>query len=72
MEKKGLYYKGELKAEDWNHAVKELYELNAVPSNFIVCEDHEAWGYSVIDAKGVQHIYELSPEKFYRAFMRLE
>ena len=67
----GLYLNGELKADNYRDAVKELFNLNEIPKGFCVNEDHEAVGYSVVDSKGVQHVYELSPSKFYQAFMNL-
>lgn len=67
----GLYFQGELKEENYSDAVKELYQLDKIPSGFCINESHEANGYSVIDANGIQHIYELSPKEFYEAFMKL-
>ena len=71
-DKKGLYFKGEFKAGSYNDAIKELYQLNKISSAFCVNEDYEANFYSVVDDDGIQHIYELSPKEFYRAFMNLE
>ena len=70
-DKQGLYFQGELKADNYRDAVRELYKLTEIPKGFYVDEDHEAEGYSVIDSKGVQHIYELSSTNFYEAFMGL-
>jgi predicted transcriptional regulator len=68
---KGLYFQGNFKANNYNDAVKELYSLDEIRSRFCVDEDYEAKGYSVVDSRGVQHIYELSPAEFYSAFMNL-
>ena len=70
-DKQGLYLNGELKADNYRDAVMELYDMDEIPKGFYVDEDHEAVGYSVVDSKGVQHAYELSPSKFYQAFMNL-
>lgn len=71
-DKQGLYYQGELKASSYSDAIKELYQLKEIPAGFCVNEDYEAEGYSVIDANGVQHIYELSPKDFYDNLMKME
>lgn len=71
-DKQGLYLNGEFKADNYNDAVRELYQLNEIPKGFCVNEDYDATGYSVIDSIGVQHIYEFSPKEFYSAFMRLD
>lgn len=71
-DKQGLYFQGELKAQTWNDAVRELYQLSEIPSGFCVSTDYEAKGYSVVDSRGVQHIYELSSSAFYDALMKLE
>jgi hypothetical protein len=71
-DKQGLYFQGELKANSYVDAVKELFQLKEVPKGFCVNSDHVAEGYSVIDSNGVQHIYELSPSDFYENFMKLE
>lgn len=71
-DRQGLYFQGELKADNYSDAIKELYQLKEIPKGFCVNDTHEANGYSVVDAKGVQHIYELSPEEFYNAFMKLK
>ena len=70
-DKKGLYYQGERVAKTYAEAVKVLYQLNTVPQGFCVSTDYEAKGYSVIDSRGVQHIYELDPAMFYDKFMEL-
>lgn len=70
-DKQGLYFQGELKADNYIDSVKELYQLNEIPSGFCVNTDYEANGYSVVDGNGVQHIYELSPKEFYNALMNL-
>jgi hypothetical protein len=71
-DEQGLYYLGELKADNYSDAIKELYQLSEIPKGFCVCTEYEANGYSIVDAKGVQHIYELSPSEFYNALMKLE
>ena len=71
-DKKGLYFQGEFKAGNYSDAVKELYQLNEIPNGFCVNEDCEANGYSIVDGNGIQHIYELSPKEFYKAFLNLE
>ena len=68
----GLYYNGELKADTYFDAIKELYQLKTIPKGFCINEDHEANGYSIIDKFGVQHIYELYPDEFYDQLMRLK
>ena len=70
-DKQGLYFQGELKAVNYRDAVKELYKLTEIPKGFCVNEDHEANGYSVVNSKGVQHVYELSSSAFYDALMNL-
>lgn len=71
-DKQGLYYQGELKADNHADAIKELFHLDEIPKGFCVNADHEAEGYSVIDVNGVQHIYELSPNEFYDNLMKME
>lgn len=71
-DQQGLYYQGELKATAYSEAVKELFQLKEIPAGFSVNEDYEAEGYSVVDSRGVQHIYELSLKEFYNALMKLE
>lgn len=71
-DKQGLYFQGELKADNYSDAVKELFQLNEIPNGFCVNEDYEANGYSVVDSIGVQHIYELSPKEFYNHLMKME
>lgn len=71
-DKQGLYFQGELKADNYDDAVKELFQLKEIPKGFCVNADHEANGYSVIDKLGVQHIYELSPSEFYDKLMDLD
>ena len=71
-DKQGLYFNGEFKADNYFDAIRELYQLNEIPSGFCVNEDYEANGYSLVDSNGVQHIYELSPKEFYNAFMKLD
>lgn len=71
-DKQGLYFNGEFKADNWTDAVKELYQLNDIPSGFCVSTDYEAEGYSIVDSRGVQHIYELSPSEFYNQLMKLD
>ncbi len=71
-DKQGLYFQGEFKADNWTDAVIELYQLNEIPNGFCVNEDYEANGYSVVDSRGVQHIYELSPKEFYNQLMKLD
>lgn len=71
-DKQGLYFQGELKADNYSDAIKVLFQLSKIPSGFSVNEDHEARGYSVVDSNGIQHIYELSPKNFYNAFMNLD
>lgn len=71
-DQQGLYYQGDLKATSYSEAVKELFQLKEIPAGFCVNEDYEAEGYSVVDSRGVQHIYELSPKEFYNALMKLE
>jgi hypothetical protein len=70
-DQQGLYFQGEFKANTYSNAVKELYGLNEVAKGFCVNEDFKAKNYSVVDANGVQHIYELSPKEFYRQLMKL-
>lgn len=67
----GLYLNGELKADNYADAIKELYGINEIPKGFCVDEDYEAAGYSVVDSNGVQHIYELSSKDFYKNLMKL-
>ena len=67
----GLYLNGEIKADNYNDAIKELYGMEEIPKGFCVDEDYEADGYSVVDSNGVQHIYELSPKEFYKNLMKL-
>ena len=71
QDKQGLYLQGKLKAANYSDAVKELFQLSIIPGGFCIDEDYEANGYSVIDANGVQHVYELSPKEFYNAFMNI-
>lgn len=71
-DKQGLYLQGEFKAGNYSDAVKELFQLSEMPSGFCVNEDYEANGYSVVDIRGVQHIYELSPKEFYNQLMKLD
>ena len=71
-DKKGLYFQGDFKADNYCDAVRELYQLNEIPDGFCVNEDYEANGYSLVDSNGVQHIFELSPKEFYNAFMKLD
>ena len=71
-DKQGLYFNGQLIADNYSDAIKELYKLSAIPNGFCVNEDHEANGYSVVDSNGVQHIYEHSAKEFYSAFMNLD
>lgn len=71
-DKQGLYFNGELKSDNYTDAVKELYQLEEIPSGFCVNADHDAAGYSVVDSNGVQHIYDLSPVKFYDNLMKME
>ena len=71
-DKQGLYFQGEFKADNWTDAVQELYQLNEISNGFCVNEDYEANGYSVVDSRGVQHIYELSPKEFYNQLMKLD
>lgn len=70
-DKPGLYYNGELKAENYVDALLELYGLENLPARFCVDEDYDASGYSIIDNLGIQHIYELSPREFYNNVMSL-
>lgn len=67
----GLYFKGALIAITYSEAIKRVFEMNEVPKGFCVDESHQAIGYSVVDSNGVQHIYELSPSKFYSELMNL-
>lgn len=71
-DQQGLYFQGKFKANTYNDAIKELYELKEIPEGFCVNENHAANGYSVVDANGIQHIYELSPSEFYNEFMKLK
>ena len=68
----GLYFNGNIKAANYNDAIKVLYQLNSIPKLFCIDEDHKANGYSVIDNNGVQHIYDLSPKEFYGALINLD
>lgn len=70
-DKQGLYLQGEFKTANYSDAIKEVYQLNKIPSGFCINEDYEANGYSVVDGNGIQHIYELSPSEFYNALMNL-
>lgn len=63
---------GEFRTGNYIDAVKELYEMKEIPSGFCVDENHMASGYSVVDSRGVQHIYELSPIAFYTALLMLD
>jgi hypothetical protein len=67
----GLYFKGSLIAITYSEAVKRVFEMESIPKGFYVNEDHPANGYSVVDSKGVQHIYDLLPSKFYSELMNL-
>jgi hypothetical protein len=71
-DKQGLYFQGELKAENYSDSVKELFQLKEIPKGFCINADYEANGYSIVDSRGVQHIYELSPSKFYDKLMDME
>ena len=71
-DKQGLYFQGELKADNYNDAIKELYQLSEIPNGFCGNEDYEANGYSIVDGRGVQTIYELSPKEFYTQLMKLD
>jgi len=70
-DKMGLYFCGILIANNYRDAVKELFQLNEISRDFLINEDHNANGYSIIDCNGVQHIYEISPAKFYESLMNL-
>lgn len=67
----GLYLNGEIKANNYTDAIKELYGMDEIPKGFCVDEDYEADGYSVVDSNGVQHIYELSHKEFYKNLIEL-
>ena len=71
-DKQGLYFQGEFKAGNCSDAIKELYSLDEIPGGFCVNEDYEANGYSVVDSKGIQHIYDLAPKDFYNELMMLQ
>lgn len=71
-DKPGLYYMGELVATNYIDSLKELFQLKEIPNQFCVSTDYMAFDYSIVDNKGVQHIYELSPHEFYEALMNLK
>jgi predicted transcriptional regulator len=71
MDKQGLYFNGNLVADNYRDAIKDVYQLNDIPKGFTINQDEPANGYSVIDSNGIQHIYELSPIKFYNALSNL-
>jgi predicted transcriptional regulator len=71
-DQQGLYDAGNLVAISYLDSLKYLYQLENIPDGFCVNEDYEAKGYSVVDSRGVQHIYELSPKEFYNALMELQ
>ena len=71
-DKKGLYYYGQFKTENYSDAVKLLYNIDTIPDGFCVDEGFQATGYSVVDGNGIQHIYELSPRKFYDNLLKLD
>lgn len=71
-DKQGLYFNGEFKADNYLDAIRELYQLSEIPKGFCVSTDYEAEGYSIVDSRGVQHIYELSPSEFYNQLMKLD
>lgn len=68
----GLYFQGSLIAATYSEAVKRLFEMESIPKGFSVNADHEAEGYSVVDSKGVQHIYELDSNKFYDKLINIK
>ena len=51
--------------------LKDIFQLNIIPIGFCVNSDHDASGYSIVDSKGVQHIYDLNPQRFYDELMKL-
>lgn len=71
-DKKGLYKNGEFVTDSYVEAVKSIYGLKELPNNFIVDESTEANGFSVIDNRGVMHIYELDAKKFYNYLLDLD
>lgn len=68
----GLYYQGGLVAITYSESIKRIFDLDTIPKGFCVNEDHPAIGFSIIDEKGIQHIYELDNRKFYDKLMKLE
>lgn len=71
-DKQGLYLDGKLITDGYLESIKEIYQLENVPAGFCVNSDYAANGYSIVDANGVQHIYELSPDKFYNNLMKMD
>lgn len=71
-DKQGLYFQGEFKSASYQDAIKEVYQLDEVPSGFCINADHKANGYSIVDSDGIQHIYDLNAVEFYDNFMNLE
>lgn len=61
----GLYFNGEFKADNYEDSIKEIFKLDEFPESFALSTKHEANGYSIVDSRGIQHIYDLSPSEFY-------
>ena len=68
----GLYFKGGLVAITYSDAIKSIFDLQEIPKGFCINADHEALGYSIVDPRGVQHIYELDNNRFYNELLSME
>lgn len=68
----GLYYYGNFVTKSYEEAIKIIFQCDQIPENFVINADYEALGYSVIDKKGIQYIYELDHKKFYEKLMSME
>jgi hypothetical protein len=70
-DKQGLYLNGKFQTASYSESLKSIFGLSEIPKGFMVDEDYEANGYSIVDTRGVQHVYELDPIKFYEALSNL-
>ena len=71
-DKAGLYFNSEFKADNYEDSIKEIFKLDEFPESFSLSTKHEANGYSIIDSRGVQYIYDLNPGNFYNKLTDLE
>ena len=71
-DKPGLYFNGEFKASNYENSIMEIFKLSEFPEDFKLNTKHQANGYSIIDNRGVQHIYDLNPGNFYNKLTDLE